>query len=596
MNKRSAGISETGTSDLQDVIRTARYNLIKEELFPAAIALGLIFTLLAGFYLNWVVSKFCTIGSLVAGGTALVFFLAAPVLRRQQFDRRWSHVIGLSMAVLALGNALTYLIISGEAWTTTGIMLVVIGCGFLFLSTINLTIIIILSVISWLYVAWFNLGQHVWAYFGFTFILSIIVSYVVHLARLKMVEHGEVLRLKAEAEAQKAEQTLEALHDQESLYRDLFENANDMIQSIDTNGHYIYVNRSWHETLGYTEEDLKTITYKDIIDPREHAKCDAIIDQVMHQESVSSIETVFLTKDRQPIYVEGNISAQFKDGQFNATRGIFRNITMRKQVEESLFQERILLRTVIDNLPDAIYAKDLKARKILINKADLANTAKSEEEVLGKTDLEVYPQEVAERFIADDLAVIQSGQPVVNREEMLINQAGEKKWILTSKVPLRDTLNNIVGLVGIGRDITEQKAANKRMLEMHELLRDLNDKLAMAYEESRRQRDELMAYLRGEQSALLLDSIGKIIGITEKTISLTGYSRLELIGKNIKDIVESELSLKLDNLLKVVNISGFKNIDLQIYQAGGGLKKIYLSLNRISLDKEKLLLAIITEK
>ncbi len=596
MNKRSAGISETGTSDLQDVIRTARYNLIKEELFPAAIALGLIFTLLAGFYLNWVVSKFCTIGSLVAGGTALVFFLAAPVLRRQQFDRRWSHVIGLSMAVLALGNALTYLIISGEAWTTTGIMLVVIGCGFLFLSTINLTIIIILSVISWLYVAWFNLGQHVWAYFGFTFILSIIVSYVVHLARLKMVEHGEVLRLKAEAEAQKAEQTLEALHDQESLYRDLFENANDMIQSIDTNGHYIYVNRSWHETLGYTEEDLKTITYKDIIDPREHAKCDAIIDQVMHQESVSSIETVFLTKDRQPIYVEGNISAQFKDGQFNATRGIFRNITMRKQVEESLFQERILLRTVIDNLPDAIYAKDLKARKILINKADLANTAKSEEEVLGKTDLEVYPQEVAERFIADDLAVIQSGQPVVNREEMLINQAGEKKWILTSKVPLRDTLNNIVGLVGIGRDITEQKAANKRMLEMHELLRDLNDKLAMAYEESRRQRDELMAYLRGEQSALLLDSIGKIIGITEKAISLTGYSRLELIGKNIKDIVESEMSLKLDNLLKVVNISGFKNIDLQIYQAGGGLKKIYLSLNRISLDKEKLLLAIITEK
>jgi len=411
-----------------------------------------------------------------------------------------------------------------------------------------------------------------------------------------MVEHGEVLRLKAEAEAQKAEQTLEALHDQESLYRDLFENANDMIQSIDTNGHYIYVNRSWHETLGYTEEDLKTITYKDIIDPREHAKCDAIIDQVMHQESVSSIETVFLTKDRQPIYVEGNISAQFKDGQFNATRGIFRNITMRKQVEESLFQERILLRTVIDNLPDAIYAKDLKARKILINKADLANTAKSEEEVLGKTDLEVYPQEVAERFIADDLAVIQSGQPVVNREEMLINQAGEKKWILTSKVPLRDTLNNIVGLVGIGRDITEQKAANKRMLEMHELLRDLNDKLAMAYEESRRQRDELMAYLRGEQSALLLDSIGKIIGITEKAISLTGYSRLELIGKNIKDIVESEMSLKLDNLLKVVNISGFKNIDLQIYQAGGGLKKIYLSLNRISLDKEKLLLAIITEK
>lgn len=596
MNQELPGSAEIGASDVREVVRTARNTLIQAELFPAAIAMGLVFSLMTGFYLIWVVSEFGKIGSLVAGSTALVFFVAAAALRHLQYDRRWSHIIGLAMAILALGNALTYLIISGEAWTTTGIMLVVIGCGFLFLSTINLTIIIALSVISWLFVAWYNLGQHIWAYFGFTFVLSIIVSYIVHLARLQMVERGEVMRLKAEAEAQKAEQTLEALHNQESLYRDLFENSSDLIQSVDADDRYIYVNHSWQKTLGYSESDVKNLTYQEVISPDERAKCDEIKNHIRQGETISNVETIFLTKDRQPIYVEGNISGQFKDGRFIATRGIFRNITLRKQFEESLMQERILLRTVIDNVPDAVYAKDRETRKIIVNKADLANIGQPEENVIGKTDLEVYPEDIARRFIEDDLAVIRSGQPVVNREEMLINQSGEKKWLLTSKVPLRDTQNNIVGLVGIGRDITEKKSAEERLLKMHDTLLDLNDKLALAYSESRKQKDELLSLLRDEQSALLLDISGKIIGITEKTIRFTGISRIELIGKNIKDLVEPEMRIKMDNLLKVGIIGGFKSMDTGLIQPGGDLKKISLGLNRLNLDREKMFIAILLEK
>ncbi len=126
---------------------------------------------------------------------------------------------------------------------------------------------------------------------------------------------------------------------------------------------------------------------------------------------------------------------------------------------EALAQERQLLRTLIDNLPDAIYAKDAQGRKTLANRADLDNIGLPEEEVLGKTDAEVFPSEIAAQFMADDAQVLRDGVPVLNREEFLTNARGKHMWQLTSKLPLRDAMGQIIGLVGIGRDITERKQA-----------------------------------------------------------------------------------------------------------------------------------------
>ena len=95
-----------------------------------------------------------------------------------------------------------------------------------------------------------------------------------------------------------------------------------------------------------------------------------------------------------------------------------RNITKQKEAEIKLIDERNLLRTVIDNLPDAIYAKDMAARKTLANPADLKNLGcQTEAEALGKNDFEFFPKEVAEKFFEDDQLVLQNGQSVINREE-----------------------------------------------------------------------------------------------------------------------------------------------------------------------------------
>jgi PAS domain S-box-containing protein len=143
----------------------------------------------------------------------------------------------------------------------------------------------------------------------------------------------------------------------------------------------------------------------------------------------------------------------------------------RKKSEDTLRYERLLLRTLIDNVPDAIYTKDLDCRKTLANVADVKNMhANSEEEVLGKDDFDFHPRELAEKFYADDRMVIDTGVELLKREEYVIGEQGQQKWLLTSKLPLRDENGGIIGLIGIGRDITENKEAELRLKEYYDKL------------------------------------------------------------------------------------------------------------------------------
>jgi PAS domain S-box-containing protein len=151
-----------------------------------------------------------------------------------------------------------------------------------------------------------------------------------------------------------------------------------------------------------------------------------------------------------------------------ANESLKSEILERERAERALARERLLLRTLIDNLPDAIYAKDTEGRKILANPADLRNLrCKTEAEALGKSDFDLFPPEIAAKFFQDDQAVLQKGEAVLQREEYFLDEDGKKHWLLTSKVPMRDGDGSIVGLMGIGRDITLVKAAEERLEGAH---------------------------------------------------------------------------------------------------------------------------------
>jgi PAS domain S-box-containing protein len=146
----------------------------------------------------------------------------------------------------------------------------------------------------------------------------------------------------------------------------------------------------------------------------------------------------------------------------------------QREAEEEALRQYGFLRTLIDNLPDAIYFIDAEGRKIIANPADIDKFRISEsDDPIGKTDLELFPGEIGERGHRDNVEVIRSGRAIINREEMFIKKDGSPVWLLTSKIPLRDSQGEVIGLVGIGRDITEMKLYGEKIEQERILLRTL---------------------------------------------------------------------------------------------------------------------------
>jgi PAS domain S-box-containing protein len=136
----------------------------------------------------------------------------------------------------------------------------------------------------------------------------------------------------------------------------------------------------------------------------------------------------------------------------------------RQDLATALAHERTLLRTMIDLIPAFIYAKDVGSRFIAINAHLARNMGTTSAEAIGKTDFAFHKRELAEKFFADEQALIQSGKAIIELEEPGFDQVtGEERTVLTSKVPLRDENDDIIGIIGLGFDITERKRAEQRL-------------------------------------------------------------------------------------------------------------------------------------
>ena len=136
----------------------------------------------------------------------------------------------------------------------------------------------------------------------------------------------------------------------------------------------------------------------------------------------------------------------------------------RRNLADALAHERNVLRTMIDLIPAFIYCKDAESRFTACNKLVANRMGVAPEDLIGKTDFDFFPREMAEKFYNDEQALLKSGKPLIDHEELAFDKlSGTNRVILTSKVPLHDTAGTLTGLVGMGFDITERKAAEERM-------------------------------------------------------------------------------------------------------------------------------------
>jgi PAS domain S-box-containing protein len=133
-----------------------------------------------------------------------------------------------------------------------------------------------------------------------------------------------------------------ALRESERRYRDLFENAHDLIQIVRPDGRLLYVNKAWRQTFGYSEEEIEGLSIFDLISPDCHDHCQQLFTQVISEEDVHYIDTVFVSKEGRKIIIEGNACCKFQDGKPVSTQCIFHDVTEKKKMEEELLKAQKL--------------------------------------------------------------------------------------------------------------------------------------------------------------------------------------------------------------------------------------------------------------
>jgi PAS domain S-box-containing protein len=264
------------------------------------------------------------------------------------------------------------------------------------------------------------------------------------------------------------------LHETQEQYHLIFNSSIDAILLTSPNGRILSANPSACKIFGQSEEEICKLGrdgVTDISDPRL-----SLALEERDRTGKFSGELTLIRKDGSKFPAEIT-SSIFKDKEGNdKTSMIIRDITERKKAEEAIRQERVLLRTLIDNLPDAIYVKDDKGRKLAANSVDLQimNCA-SEDEIIGKTDLEIFDTEAGIRGYEEDMSVLKSGQTLINQEDWFIDAEGVKHCRLTSKIPLFNEQQQVIGLVGVGRDITERKKTEETLFESENKYRIVAD-------------------------------------------------------------------------------------------------------------------------
>jgi PAS domain S-box-containing protein len=394
----------------------------------------------------------------------------------------------------------------------------------------------------------------------------------------RMRTEEELRRLNATLEYQRAtalslmrdaeEEMFRAAHAREDVRRhqqfldSIVENIPSMVFVKDAEElRFLHANKATERLLGRSRDELIGKTEFDLLPEEQAVAVTSVENEVIRSKQEINIpeQVVETAEQGKRILHTRKLPILDENGEPRYLLAISEDITDRKLAEEALAKERSLLRTVIDNLPDFIFAKDTQSRFILNNRAHAQFVGASfAADVLGRSDQDFFPPELAEAYLQDDQNVMNSKTQVVDKEEPIVDRAGARRWISTTKVPLKRPDGKIIGLVGLSRDITEKKKGAERMERMvGELARsnseleqfayvashDLQEPLRKIQAFSSRLRDRWGEQL-GEQGADYLNRVENAAARMQVLIEdLLAYSRVTSKAKPFVPVDLSEVAV-----------------------------------------------------
>jgi len=272
------------------------------------------------------------------------------------------------------------------------------------------------------------------------------------------------------------ERAKEELAVSEERYRAVFENSSFAIVLTDEDKNIVSWNKLVEELFNMEYDDLYMKPIQSLYPPTEWEKIQAQYAQDVGNKN--RIETKIVRKDRRVVDVDLSVNVlKNKEGILLGSTEIIYDISRRKKAEQELEKKHELLTTLINNIPDSVYFKDDQHRFILVNKAKAQHSNVTPDDMMGKTDFDFLPEEQAKQAFDDDNKIKETGEPVVNKVERLTHTDSSEKWISVTKIPRFNTKGEIIGTMGISRDITEWKNAEEELAKEHELLQTLMDNI-----------------------------------------------------------------------------------------------------------------------
>jgi PAS domain S-box-containing protein len=306
----------------------------------------------------------------------------------------------------------------------------------------------------------------------------------------------------------------EAVRESERSFRALADNASDGILIGTGEGIHVYANQRAAEITGYEVDELVGMGIRDLVHPDEASMVVEIYSRRLEGQSAPrQYETRFVRKDGTAVTVELAGAKTVWQG-VTADLVTVRDITARKRAEEALRRSESNYRTLVEHLPQMVFLKDTRSVYVSCNRRYARAVGREMEEIVGKSDYDLFPDEEAHRHRAADREVLQSGRTMDFEEPY--DSAEGRLTLRTIKTPVRDEDGQVVGILGIFWDMTERKRVEDEIRESEERLNILFEYAPDAY--------------------YLSDLRGTLLAGNRAAEQLLGYTREELTGSSFLEL------------------------------------------------------------
>ncbi len=347
----------------------------------------------------------------------------------------------------------------------------------------------------------------------------------------------------------------------------LMDNIPDTIYFKDRDSKFLRVNKSQAQTIGLNDA-LEAVGKSDFdFFDMDHARQAFLDEQELMRNGkplINKLEYI-KTAEGHKYVTSSKIPLKNETGDCIGMVGLSRDVTTEHLIKQELRHEQELLTSLMDNIPDRIFFKDVHSRFTRVNKAHFSsNDIKSSQDIIGKTDFDIYPKEIAEELYARERTIFKTGMPQIKAIEKKMKSDGSTVWSSVTKVPIRNDRGDIIGLVGISRDVTKEELATQELNRAkekaeyanrakslflanmsHEIRTPMNGVIGMADILKRTdlvpfQRDYLDVIIKSGQT--LLSIINDILDFSKIE---SGKLDLEFAPVNIRTVVEEVADVQI---------------------------------------------------